>query len=125
MKFFTILTLVIGLVTFASCTKDIGPNPDLVVVEANACDTVTFTKHIKPIIVANCAISGCHVSGFFMGDFATDTYAGINAKIPSGKFRGRVVDLTITPTMPYGMPPLAPAQIDLIKCWLEAGAPNN
>ena len=124
MRIFSIFSIELSILILIACTKDIGPNPDLV--KTDFCDTISFTKHIKPIIDARCVT--CHYPGGFAGtygDYQTDTYAGVKAKVDNGSFRGRVVDLTITPTMPYGMPPLSADTIAILKCWLEAGAPNN
>jgi|JI10StandDraft_1071094.scaffolds.fasta_scaffold127466_2 hypothetical protein len=124
MKVFSILILTVCILVLVACTKDIGPNPDLVKTEF--CDTITFTKHVKPIIIKRCV--SCHTAGGFAaayGDFNTDTYTGIKPKVDNGTFKGRVIDLTITPTMPFGMTALPADTIAILKCWLEAGAPNN
>jgi hypothetical protein len=125
MKLFYIFFSALILLFVLSCTKDVGPNPDLLP-KQNFCDTISFAKHIKPIIEARC--TSCHTPGGFAGtygDYTTDTYAGIKQKVDNGSFRGRVIDLTITPTMPYQMAPLPADTIAILKCWLESGAPNN
>lgn len=120
MKLLYFTTIAISLSVLASCTKDIGPNPDLQPQPVGACDTVTFTKHIKPIIIANCAKSGCHEVGSLSGDFST--YPGLKGKVDNGTFNNRAL---VVRDMPQGGPPLSQEKIDLIKCWLAAGAPNN
>lgn len=105
----------------SSCTKDIGPNPDLVKKSVSACDSVTFTKHIKPIVDANCV--SCHyVGGSGPGDFTT--FTDFKNYADGGRIKARVID-QLPSVMPQGGPPLPQAELDLIKCWLEAGAPNN
>lgn len=122
MKFFSILALVIGLITFASCTKDVGPNPDLVVaavVDTTACTVVSYTAQIQPIFQNKCY--SCHVTGTTSGapgDFTT--HAGLDGV----KLKSRLIDVS-GPVMPQGGPALSADQLKLIKCWLEAGAPNN
>ena len=104
-----------------SCTKDIGPNPDLIPKQSNICDSVTFTKTIKPIFDSKCI--SCHFAGGSgPGDFTT--YAGIKLKVDAGLIKGRLIDVTGA-IMPQGGPALPSNQLDLIKCWLDAGAPNN
>lgn len=61
MKLFYTSVIAISLIVLSSCTKDIGPNPDLLPKPAGACDTITFTKHIEPIFVNQCA--NCHFTG--------------------------------------------------------------
>jgi uncharacterized membrane protein len=124
MRVFSIFVTFICLLVVVACTKDIGPNPDLV--KTNFCDTISFSKHIKPIIQANCV--SCHKAGGFAAsyaDFDTDMYPVLKTKADNGTLRGRAVDLTITPTMPYGSPPLPEETRNILKCWIEAGAPNN
>jgi hypothetical protein len=116
----------IAIVLFISCEKKVGklaatstttgaPPAGLV------CDSVKYNAHIKPIIMANCAISGCHVSGFSSGDFTT--YAGLNVKIANGKFKARVIDANPGPMPASGK--LAQSKLDSIQCWLNRGAPND
>jgi hypothetical protein len=120
MKFFYFLFFIIGTLLLA-CTKDIGPNPELVVKDTNMCDSVTFTNDIKPIFDGKCV--SCHVTGTGSGapwDFTT--YAGIKPRVDDGTIRSRVL---ILHDMPQGGPVLPQSELDLITCWLDAGAPNN
>ncbi len=122
MKYFSIITTIFVLIGVISCTKDIGPDPALS--RTINCDTISFTKHIKPIIEANCI--GCHTpNGGGNGDFTTDMYPVLKQKADNGSLLGRAVDLTITPTMPYGMNPLPENKREILRCWINAGAPNN
>ena len=119
MKLFLIFASMLSI-SFVSCTKDIGPNPDLIVKTSNACDTITFTKHILPIFNSECATSGCHEAGFPYGDFTS--YGDIKIKVDAGLIKTRVID---GPSFMPASGRLPDNQINLIKCWLDAGAPNN
>jgi hypothetical protein len=128
----------ISALAFVACDKKVGKLPG----ENNGqgtttspppppvgfCDTITYNKHIKKIIAANCAIPTCHVpGGSGNGDFTS--HSGVSAKVSSGMFKMRVFD------PPAGDPSLMPppanggklpqAQLDLIKCWMDKGAPND
>ena len=105
---------------FYSCEKKIG-KVDANYVPIN-CDTITFSKNIKPIINASCAKSGCHVTGFANGDYTT--YAGLYAKVSAGTFKLRVFDSPNNP-MPQDNGMLPPAKLAILKCWLDKGAPND
>jgi hypothetical protein len=106
-----------------SCVKQVGkkPVPDTAVI--TLCDTVTFSKSVKPIIMGNCAISGCHVSGGTgQGNFTV--FDELKEKVSSGKFKLRVFDSPNNNPMPAsGM--LPQAQLDILKCWLDKGANND
>jgi hypothetical protein len=126
MRVFSIFATLIFLLILVACTKDIGPNPDLV--KKSFCDTITFSKHVRPIIQANC--TSCHTPGgsgeiYGHADYTTDMYAGLKPKVDNGELMSHVIDLTATPTMPLGSSPLPQEQRDILKCWVEAGAPNN
>ncbi|MEW6467507.1 MAG: hypothetical protein AB1458_01205 [Bacteroidota bacterium] len=82
------------------------------------CDTVTYSGTIVPIIANNCMNPGCHGSGSANGDYTT--YAGVKAKVDNGSFQHRVIDKKDMP--PGG---LGKDDMNKIKCWLDAGAPNN
>ena len=118
----TLLVLVIFLF-FVSCEKKIGKaQTSTTNATTNLCDSIKYTKHIKPIIISNCSFnSGCHVTGFNKGDFTS--YSGLKTKIDDGSFKLRVFDSPNNPMPASGM--LAQSKLDSIKCWLEKGAPNN
>lgn len=104
---------------FMSCTKDIGPNPDLIP-KTNFCDTITFTKNIMPIFNNECV--SCHSPGGGQSPDLSD-YNLIKTQVDGGRIKARMIDGS-----PSFMPTagrLPDNQIDMIKCWLDAGAPNN
>ena len=122
MKIFSIIILGLNSVLFMnSCAKDVGKDPALLPKVLN-CDSVKYSRTIKPIVMANCAIPTCHVpGGQGSGDFTT--FTDFYAKAQSGALKARVID---------GVPGFMPAagrlpddKIEKIKCWLNAGAPNN
>lgn len=78
---------------------------------------LTYTEHIKPIVDASCAISGCHVSGG-SGPGNYTTYAGLQAYLDDGSFNQRVV-------VDQNMPPsggLSDCQLQFINQWIQSGA---
>lgn len=97
-----------------SCTND---KADEIVPNLN-CDTTYYQTTIKPIIIANCAIQGCHVTGGQSPNFIS--YANIfdnrnkiktNINLPSN-------DNNIMP--PSG--PLSAADLTKINNWIDSGA---
>ncbi len=83
--------------------------------QINVESEVSYQSSIKPIIEKYCAISGCHV-GTNHADFRV--LANVQASAERIKTR------TMSGTMPL-MGTLSPAQILLIKCWVEDGTKNN
>lgn len=79
----------------------------------------TFSADVKPLILSKCAISGCHNAAGASGGVILETHGQISAKASRILTRA-VVEKTMPPTGP-----LLPEESAKLKCWIEAGAPNN
>jgi uncharacterized protein with WD repeat/mono/diheme cytochrome c family protein len=94
-------------------------------------DTPSFAKDVAPIFAANCA--GCHAANVTMGTLDLDTFAGIQKgghsgpAIVPGKSAESLLYLRITgkvtPAMPLNGKQLADGEIEIIRHWIDAGAP--
>lgn len=78
---------------------------------------VSLETTIMPIIASNCAITGCH-NGSRSPDLRTSSAIVGNAS----RIKARTSGGTMPPS---GRPSLSQAQIQLISCWVDDGAPNN
>jgi hypothetical protein len=76
---------------------------------------VSFQADISPIISTNCTISGCH-NGTQFPDLRN--FANIKANA------SQIKALTSSRAMPQNGS-LTQAQIDMIACWVDDGAPSN
>src|SRR5437899_3322057 len=104
----------------SSCKYD-QPEPMIV------CDTtvyVTYTNFVSSVLQTNCTFFGCHDSGAPPG-YDYTIYAGIKAKVDSGRFQNRVLDIKDMPS------PLSPGPKSLDACtlmklqkWVNSGAPQ-
>ncbi len=110
------ITLGICLVV-TSCYYD--NEEDLYPLQTCNTDSVTYQQHIKPIIDANCALSGCHVPGTGRVDYTT--FQGVKIVADDGRLRQRAVVETTMP--PSG--PLSSCEQQQIEAWLNSGALNN
>ena len=81
---------------------------------------ISYANDIAPILQANCIKSGCH-NGDNGADRNWSVFANVQASAQSIKTR------TGNKSMPQDIAPtgLPQAQIDLIACWVDAGALNN
>ena len=116
----TLLFPFITMLVLASCSYDkaeLPPPPPPI----NSCDTlnVTYSGAIVTILNGNCNISGCHDFNSAFGDYTS--YEGVKEKIDNETFKARVMDKKDMPPSN----PLSKADLDKLKCWLEAGNPNN
>jgi hypothetical protein len=108
---------VFSIIIISSCVKDVGKIP-VTAVAVSACDTITYTKHIKPIIDSSCI--SCHGPTPLPGAPLLTNYAEVSAN--ADKIRATALDPNPVPElMPQGGPPLPQAKKDLIQCWLTNG----
>lgn len=120
MKYRIILAITIGLSLLVySCTKENYETKYKVVI--GPCDSITFSKHIKPILVTKCSsTSPCHEANSPNGDF-TEYDLITPAKI--AKFNQRLIVLKDMPQT--GSPKLTVDELSMISCWLDKGAKND
>jgi hypothetical protein len=108
--------------------------------------TVSFAADVQPILTANCALVGCHSGAFpqaFLNLEAGQAYASL-VNVASVECPAFMRVLPGDPDasyvvfklqgfgpcfsgvqMPFGAPPLPPAQIQLVRDWVMQGAANN
>jgi hypothetical protein len=107
---------ILGLIG-TGCKKKSGTD-DLNNVDCKSINS-GFTSDIKPLIAGACLASGCHNSGSVYGDFTN--YSGIKAKVDNGSFENRVIQKKDMPLNKR----FTNEELKKIKCWLNAGAPEN
>ena len=82
------------------------------------CDpgTISYQRDVIPILKVVCVI--CHPN--FL------PYANISGSIEMGSFAYRTFDLKdMPPTNTLGPKALTKEELEIIKCWVESGYPNN
>lgn len=98
----------------------------------NGCDTtnVTFNGTIKPLIQNSC--TGCHNAaspggGYNLTNYADDVSGnlGVQSSALNGALSGSVNHTGVWSNMPKGGSKLPQCQLDQIRIWVDAGAPNN
>jgi uncharacterized membrane protein len=92
---------------------------------AGGCNTanMSFANDIKPIVTNKCA--GCHSGNNPSGGINLSTHAGVSAVALSGQLYGSINWQTGFSNMPKNGAKLPQCEIDKIKSWVDAGAPNN
>lgn len=91
-------------------------------------DSVYFTNTILPLIVSNCAMSGCHDAATHAEGLSLTSYSGIMKTVRAGNASQSKLYRVITDQGGDVMPPSGPltqSQIDLIYKWILQGAKNN
>ena len=116
-------------------TTPISTNADLVTIsEEGSCEEniISFKYLIHPILVSNCAQSGCHNAEDKEDNINVETYAEVMRKIRAGD-PGRSVhyrSITRDPDHRKFMPekprdPLLETEVKVIEDWINQGAENT
>lgn len=122
-------TILVASFVISSCTHDpIGT-------KNNACDpdSVYFQNEVLPLMVSNCAMSGCHDAGTAADGVILDSYENImsTGEVRAGRATSSEIFEKITETkLEDRMPPppanaLSSEQIAIIRNWIDQGAENN
>ena len=130
-----VLLLAGAVMVLEACTHDpIEPvTPDPVTEDPCPSDTVFFQDDVLPLLVSNCAFSGCHDRGTATwGIILTDYSNVINSGgiVPGDADASRVFQRISATADSVRMPlppndPLTDDQIALIRDWINQGALNN
>ena len=137
MKRTVLLSIVFGVLAMYACKHAIV-NPQQPVIGGGGSGTggsgtnqVCFDD-VLPIFKSSCAKAGCHDATTKQKGYVFDSYTNINKKyIKPGDAAASKVFKVLTdpdendrmPKAPY--PRLLPAQVQLIKDWINQGAKNN
>jgi hypothetical protein len=95
-------------------------------------DVVYFETQVLPILISNCAMSGCHNAASAQKDVVLDSYDNVMAtgKIsPNNPDNSEVYELMTETDLDNRMPQppaaaLSQAQIAIIEKWIQQGAKN-
>jgi uncharacterized membrane protein len=115
-----ILTAIIIASVFAmnSCYYD---KEDLLYPVTVDCATVnaSYATDVSPLILNKCSYSGCHSAGSSAGGLVLESYTQV-ANSAGGINQRCIIEKTMPPSNP-----LTPNEIAILKCWINAGTPNN
>lgn len=101
------------IIALSSCKKNSSNNVTPV------CDgsSPTYDVDVETIISGRCI--GCHGSGSSNGDMST--YAKLSNYTTNGDFEKEVLTKQSMPTSG----PLPESELNMLKCWVENGFPEN
>jgi hypothetical protein len=91
-----------------------------------SCDTsnVTYSSTITGII-NNYGCLGCHVGGNPSGGINLETHASIKVYADDGRLYGAISHAPGFFPMPDGAAKMNSCDINKVKAWIDAGAPDN
>ena len=90
------------------------------------CDTahVTYSGTITSLI-NNYSCLSCHGGASPSAGFGLDGYSKVKAKVDDGRLLGAISHTQGFAPMPQGMNQMNQCDINKLKAWIDAGAPNN
>jgi hypothetical protein len=109
------------ILTIGSCSYDKAE----LLYPPNTCDTatVTYSVSIVPILSANCIT--CHGGSIPAGGIDLSIYSNVKQQVDNGKLWGAVSQAPGYKPMPRNSDKLNDCNLNKIKLWILAGAPNN
>lgn len=137
MKKYVIFSVLFAWITisYISCKHEVPVLSELqsqlpVVSVSCSADTVYFANTILPLLISNCAMSGCHDAASHKEGINLTTYNGVMKEVKSGNAAKSSLYKSMIETGKDRMPP-APAaaftttQLSLVGTWINQGARNN
>ncbi len=83
-----------------------------------------YSTNIAPIIQANCFACHSNANASISG-FSLEGHSNLKAKVDDGRLLGAITHASGFSPMPQGSAKLSDCNINRIKAWIDAGAPNN
>ena len=116
-----IVLLLIAAISIAGCYYD---NEE----ELYSCTvdpaTVKFSTTINNILTAYGCLS-CHSDASPSGNINLSKYPGVKNVVDNGKLYASITHSPGAQPMPQGLGKMGSCDIQKIKAWIDAGAPNN
>jgi cytochrome c551/c552 len=120
----TIISIVLVLVLFAGSGCYYDSEEGLYGV--TNCDTtnVTYSVTISGIMNKYNCLS-CHAGNAALGGFSLEGYNNVKAKVTDNRLFGAITHANGFAPMPQNANMMSDCDINKVKAWIEAGAPNN
>jgi mono/diheme cytochrome c family protein len=106
------------------------PTQPAATTQVTATTGVSFSKDVLPLFKTNC--ESCHGSGQSQAGLKLTAYADVMAGsargpvvVPGNAASSRLVELVTAGQMPPGGSKLSASEIEIIRSWVDAGAPDN
>ena len=118
---FPVVILLLVVLSVSSCYNDKAE----ILYPQTVCDTaaVTYSTSVTPILSANCI--SCHGGNTPSAGIKLDVYTGVKQQVDNGRLWGAVSHGPNYSAMPKNSNKLNTCNLEKIRLWIVAGAPNN
>lgn len=122
--FAKIASVLIITMCLSSCYKD---KAEILYPSVGTCDTANskYGANVSPILMANCATSGCHTTSAMAGGYAYQSHSETLVSVNNGKLIASINHKSGASQMPKGGSKLSDCDINKIQAWINRGALNN
>jgi hypothetical protein len=117
--------LIAGLLTLIVLQTGCYYNKEELLNPGNICDTtnITYRFSVNPILTINC--TGCHSGPNAPNGVRLETYEGVKIQASNGFLLSVITHSAGYPPMPKNGGKLSDCNIEKIRKWIDAGAPDN
>lgn len=112
------------LVILGSCDFDKTEDPDAEPDCDNLSD-ISFADDVLPILVLNCATSGCHDAASASSSYVFEDYAGTKRSVDNSRLIGVINHEAGFSAMPSYSSKMETCDIGKIETWVNEGALDN
>lgn len=119
-------SLLLGVLFFTpSCyydnMEDLNPKDTTSVPVCDTAGTITFTKHIQPVMTNYCSVSGCHSGNAPSAGLSLVSYEDVKNSAISGKLLGSITWDGSTSQMPKGSSnKISDCNISQVSKWISS-----
>ena len=120
-QLYTGIIFLVALLPFTGCYYD----KEELLYPDSACDTtaVAYSTSVIPILSASCY--SCHAGTVPSGGIRLDNHASVTVYAGNGKLMGAITHSPGYSAMPKNSGKLSNCKINIIRKWIDDGAPNN
>jgi len=122
MKYVIVLMICLSSLFFTGCYYDVEAE----LYGSGTCDTtnVNYSGTVTAILNSYGCVT-CHSGGAPSGGVNLSHYNGVRGKVTDNRLMGAITHSPGFSPMPQGSNKMSACDINKIKAWIDAGAPNN
>lgn len=123
---FRLCVAAVFILSLAACKKE---NEEALIKKqgGNVCDTtnVTYSADVSSILQSNCYSCHSTSSGIINVNVNFEGYSNVKMQVDNNNLISAITHAPGYTPMPYNLPKLSDCNINIIRAWINGGAPNN
>ena len=123
---FRLFIAAVFILSLAACKRE---NEEALIKKqgGNVCDTtnVTYSANVSLILQSNCYSCHSTSSGIINVNVNLEGYSNVKMQVDNNNLISAITHAPGYTPMPYNLPKLSDCNINIIRAWINGGAPNN